>query len=117
VRQLLFHEALEFRGIRRPGTAIADVRRQNARPRATRRKVDPLWNAYVLPMRRKLRAAMAVRKKVRWRTELDEIVAATGDGIQSTLESMPLSESGGASVRSGATVGHIGAFRSSVRSR
>jgi hypothetical protein len=31
-RPLLFREAPEFRGIRRRGTAIADVRRQNARP-------------------------------------------------------------------------------------
>ena len=34
----------------------------------------------------KLRAAMAVRKKMRWRTELDDVLAAAGDGIHSVLE-------------------------------
>jgi predicted transcriptional regulator of viral defense system len=34
----------------------------------------------------KLRAALAQRKKMRWRTELDEILAAAGDGIHSVLE-------------------------------
>jgi hypothetical protein len=43
---LLFREAPEFRGIRRRGTVIADVRWQNARPRATRRKLGLPWNAH-----------------------------------------------------------------------
>jgi predicted transcriptional regulator of viral defense system len=34
----------------------------------------------------KLRAALAQRKKMRWRTELDDILAAAGDGIHSVLE-------------------------------
>ncbi len=34
----------------------------------------------------KLRAAMAVRKKMRWRAELDDVLAAAGDGIHSVLE-------------------------------
>lgn len=34
----------------------------------------------------KLRTALAQRKKMRWRTELDEILAAAGDGIHSVLE-------------------------------
>ncbi len=34
----------------------------------------------------KLRAAMAARKKMRWRTELDDVLAAAGDGIHSVLE-------------------------------
>jgi very-short-patch-repair endonuclease len=34
----------------------------------------------------KLRAALALRKKVRWRPELDDVLAAAGDGIHSALE-------------------------------
>jgi predicted transcriptional regulator of viral defense system len=34
----------------------------------------------------RLRAAMAARKKMRWRAELDDILAAAGDGIHSVLE-------------------------------
>src|ERR1700730_4931863 len=34
----------------------------------------------------KLRAALAVRKKMRWRTELDDVLAAAGSGIHSVLE-------------------------------
>jgi hypothetical protein len=34
----------------------------------------------------KLRAALAVRKKMRWRVELDDVLAAAGDGIHSALE-------------------------------
>jgi predicted transcriptional regulator of viral defense system len=34
----------------------------------------------------KLRAALASRKKMRWRTELDDVLAAVGDGIHSVLE-------------------------------
>lgn len=34
----------------------------------------------------KLRAAMAMRKKMRWRAELDDVLAAAGDGIHSVLE-------------------------------
>jgi predicted transcriptional regulator of viral defense system len=34
----------------------------------------------------KLRAALAMRKKMRWRAELDEILAAAGSGIHSVLE-------------------------------
>lgn len=34
----------------------------------------------------KLRAAMAARKKMRWRPELDDVLAAAGDGIHSVLE-------------------------------
>jgi predicted transcriptional regulator of viral defense system len=34
----------------------------------------------------KLRAALALRKKMRWRTELDDVLAAAGDGIHSVLE-------------------------------
>jgi hypothetical protein len=34
----------------------------------------------------KLRAAMAVRKKMRWRGKLDDVLAAAGDGIHSVLE-------------------------------
>ena len=34
----------------------------------------------------KLRAALAQRKKMRWRTELDDVLAAAGDGIHSVLE-------------------------------
>ena len=34
----------------------------------------------------KLRAALAVRKKMRWRTELGDVLAAAGDGIHSVLE-------------------------------
>ncbi len=39
-----------------------------------------------LTTEKKLRAAMAVRKKMRWRAELDDVLAATGDGIHSVLE-------------------------------
>jgi predicted transcriptional regulator of viral defense system len=39
-----------------------------------------------LTTEKKLRAAMAARKKMRWRTELDDVLAATGDGIHSVLE-------------------------------
>jgi len=34
----------------------------------------------------KLRTALAMRKKMRWRTELVDILAAAGDGIHSVLE-------------------------------
>jgi len=34
----------------------------------------------------KLRATLAVRKKMRWRVELDDVLAAAGDGIHSALE-------------------------------
>jgi predicted transcriptional regulator of viral defense system len=34
----------------------------------------------------KLRAAVAVRKKMRWRSELNDVLAAAGNGIQSVLE-------------------------------
>ena len=34
----------------------------------------------------KLRAALASRKKMRWRPELDDVLAAAGDGIHSVLE-------------------------------
>jgi predicted transcriptional regulator of viral defense system len=34
----------------------------------------------------KLRAALAVRKKMRWRARLDDVLAAAGDGIHSVLE-------------------------------
>jgi very-short-patch-repair endonuclease len=34
----------------------------------------------------KLRAALAMRKKIRWRNELTDILAAAGDGIHSVLE-------------------------------
>jgi len=34
----------------------------------------------------KLRAVLAQRKKMRWRTELDDVLAAAGDGIHSVLE-------------------------------
>jgi predicted transcriptional regulator of viral defense system len=34
----------------------------------------------------KLRAALASRKKMRWRVELDDVLAAAGDGIHSALE-------------------------------
>jgi predicted transcriptional regulator of viral defense system len=34
----------------------------------------------------KLRAALAMRKKMRWRVELDDVLAAAGDGIHSVLE-------------------------------
>jgi hypothetical protein len=34
----------------------------------------------------KLRAAVSLRKKMRWRTELDDVLAAAGDGIHSVLE-------------------------------
>jgi predicted transcriptional regulator of viral defense system len=34
----------------------------------------------------KLRAALALRKKMRWRNELDDVLAAAGDGIHSVLE-------------------------------
>jgi len=34
----------------------------------------------------KLRAALASRKKTRWRAELDDVLAAAGDGIHSVLE-------------------------------
>jgi predicted transcriptional regulator of viral defense system len=34
----------------------------------------------------KLRAALALRKKMRWRVELDDVLAAAGDGIHSVLE-------------------------------
>jgi predicted transcriptional regulator of viral defense system len=34
----------------------------------------------------KLRAALAMRRKMRWRTELDDVLAAAGDGIHSVLE-------------------------------
>ena len=34
----------------------------------------------------KLRAALAMRKKMRWRTELDDVLTAAGSGIHSVLE-------------------------------
>jgi hypothetical protein len=34
----------------------------------------------------KLRAALSLRKKMRWRSELDDVLAAAGDGIHSVLE-------------------------------
>ena len=34
----------------------------------------------------KLRAALSLRKKMRWRPELDDVLAAAGDGIHSVLE-------------------------------
>jgi hypothetical protein len=34
----------------------------------------------------KLRAALAMRKKMRWRAELDDVLAAAGSGIHSVLE-------------------------------
>jgi predicted transcriptional regulator of viral defense system len=34
----------------------------------------------------KLRATLSLRKKVRWRTEIGDVLAAAGDGIHSTLE-------------------------------
>jgi predicted transcriptional regulator of viral defense system len=34
----------------------------------------------------RLRSALAVRKKMRWRTELDDVLAAAGSGIHSVLE-------------------------------
>ena len=34
----------------------------------------------------KLRAALALRKKMRWRSELDDVLAAAGSGIHSVLE-------------------------------
>ena len=34
----------------------------------------------------KLRDALSLRKKMRWRTELDDVLAAAGDGIHSVLE-------------------------------
>ena len=34
----------------------------------------------------KLRSAMAARKKMRWRTELSDVLAAAGDGVHSVLE-------------------------------
>ena len=34
----------------------------------------------------KLRATLALRKKTRWRAELDDVLAAAGDGIHSALE-------------------------------
>jgi len=34
----------------------------------------------------KLRATLALRKKVRWRTEIDDVLSAAGDGIHSALE-------------------------------
>ena len=39
-----------------------------------------------LTTEKKLRAALAVRKKMRWRAELDDVLAAAGDGIHSVLE-------------------------------
>ncbi len=39
-----------------------------------------------LTTEKRLRAAMAVRKKMRWRAELDDVLAAAGDGIHSVLE-------------------------------
>ena len=39
-----------------------------------------------LSTEKKLRAALAMRKKMRWRPELDDILAAAGDGIHSVLE-------------------------------
>lgn len=34
----------------------------------------------------RLRAALALRKKMRWRTELEDVLTAAGDGIHSVLE-------------------------------
>jgi hypothetical protein len=39
-----------------------------------------------LTTEKKLRATMAMRKKMRWRAELDDVLAAAGDGIHSVLE-------------------------------
>jgi predicted transcriptional regulator of viral defense system len=39
-----------------------------------------------LTTEQKLRTALAMRKKMRWRTELDDVLAAAGDGIHSVLE-------------------------------
>jgi predicted transcriptional regulator of viral defense system len=39
-----------------------------------------------LTTEKKLRDAMAERKKMRWRAELDDVLAAVGDGIHSVLE-------------------------------
>ena len=39
-----------------------------------------------LTTEKKLRAAMTMRKKMRWRAELDDVLAAAGDGIHSVLE-------------------------------
>ena len=39
-----------------------------------------------LTTEKKLRAAMSARKKMRWRAELNDVLAAAGDGIHSVLE-------------------------------
>jgi hypothetical protein len=39
-----------------------------------------------LTTEQKLRDALALRKKMRWRAELDDVLAAAGDGIHSVLE-------------------------------
>jgi len=39
-----------------------------------------------LTTEKKLRATMAMRKKMRWRAELGDVLAAAGDGIHSVLE-------------------------------
>jgi predicted transcriptional regulator of viral defense system len=39
-----------------------------------------------LTTEKKVRAALAVRKKMRWRAELGDVLAAAGDGIHSVLE-------------------------------
>jgi predicted transcriptional regulator of viral defense system len=39
-----------------------------------------------LTTEQKLRTVLAMRKKMRWRTELDDVLAAAGDGIHSVLE-------------------------------
>ncbi len=39
-----------------------------------------------LSTEKRLRAALAVRKKMRWRPELDDVLRAAGDGIHSALE-------------------------------
>ncbi|MGH3151964.1 MAG: type IV toxin-antitoxin system AbiEi family antitoxin domain-containing protein [Streptosporangiaceae bacterium] len=39
-----------------------------------------------LTTEQKLRTALAMRKKMRWRIELDDVLAAAGDGIHSVLE-------------------------------
>jgi predicted transcriptional regulator of viral defense system len=39
-----------------------------------------------LTTEQKLRTALAMRKKMRWRTELDDVLTAAGDGIHSALE-------------------------------
>jgi hypothetical protein len=39
-----------------------------------------------LTTEKKLRATMAMRKKMRWRPELGDVLAAAGDGIHSVLE-------------------------------